>query len=86
MKEKIICYGLVAYLSGMMGLMFLGCGAGFFRSDSEYMEANDLTVEEALEMGVLEHPEDYSGHCDFEAMEKSGIDEQKELDVLFSIY
>ena len=56
-------------------------GIGLFDSDEMYLRRSGLSVEEALEKGVLSHPENYSGHCDFSQL--PDCNEFNELEVIF---
>lgn len=81
-KELVSSVALLA--SCFVFPVFFAFGIGLFDSDEAYMKRTGMNVEQALEAGVLNHPENYSGHCDFEAMEENGMDETTEMQLLFS--
>ena len=57
-------------------------GIGLLDSDEMYLRRSGMSIEEALEKGVLEHPENYSGHCDFSQLPE--YDENTTLEELLA--
>ena len=78
---KKIGYFIGAVLSVLSLPVCFAYGIGLFDSDEAYMKRTGLTVEEALEKGVLSHPENYSGHCDFSQL--PDCNEFNELEIIF---
>ena len=72
----------IACIFGVASLpLSFAFGIGLLDSDEAYMKRHNMSVEEALEKGVLKHPENYTGHCDFSQFPE--CDEYNELMVIF---
>ena len=78
---KKIAYFIGLVFSVVFVPLCFAYGVGLFDSDETYLKRTGMSVEKALEKGVLKHPENYSGHCDFSQL--PDCNEFNELEVIF---